>query len=228
MIPELNMLFRRQMRIAVISALQKANLWLDDEPVTIESPGNWKIQQSPESVSMPCIFIRTSMENKSSIMQAGIPEFNTATSIDVMCAISSTTAEKAQEDIEQLWSQVENILLTDYSIVGSTQNVQSVDSKIEINSEGNVHIAVVSAVFTYVGFEFFDSQSTPPLDKTFPIKPSPTVHLDNVDLHLDLINIVDKTGDYPESKFPTSTIPAPRTHGPDGRDEARADINLRG
>jgi len=174
MIPQLDMLFRRQMRIAVISALRKAELWLGDDPLTIESPGNWKIQQSPDSVSMPCVLIRTSMESKSSVMQAGIPEFNTATSIDVMCVLSSTTAEKAQDDIEQLWFQIENILLTDYSIIGSVQNVQSVDSKLEINSDGNVHIAAISAVFTYVGFEFYDSQSETSPNLTFPVTPSPT------------------------------------------------------
>ncbi|KAF1027075.1 MAG: hypothetical protein GAK29_00881 [Acinetobacter bereziniae] len=227
MIPQLPMLYRRQMRIAVVSALQKADLWCGDDPVSIDSPGNWNIQQTPDDGIFPCIFVRTSTEGKASIMKAGIPEFDTAISIDVMCVLTSTTAEKAQDDMEQLWYQVENILLTDYSIVGSLQNVQSVDSKLEIVSSGNEHIAAMSAAFVYEGFEVYDSQASEPPVRPFPQKTPKTTTLDNVDIHLDLVNVVDKTGEYPNSRFPESVVKAPRTHGPDGRDEAHIDINLR-
>lgn len=227
MIPILPILFRRQMRIAVISALHKADLWLDDDPVSIDSPGNWNIQQTSDDGAFPCIFVRTSTEGKSSVMRAGIPEFDTAISIEVMCAVISTTAEKAQDDIEQLWYRVENVLLTDYSIIGSVQNVQSVDSRLEIVSSGNKHIAAMSASFVYEGFEVFDSQAVEPPITNFPIKSPPTVPLNNVHLHLDLVNVADPSGEYPDSKFPNSVTPTPRTHGPDGRDEAYVNISLR-
>lgn len=226
MIPVLPILFRRQMRIAVVSALQKADLWLGDDLVSIDSPGNWNVQQTPNDGVFPCIFVRTSTEGKASIMKAGIPEFDTSISIDVMCAVTSTTAEKAQDDIENLWYRVENLLLTDYSIVGSVQNVQSVDSRLEIVSSGNEHIAAISAAFVYEGFEVFDSQATEPPITEFPVKPSKTVPLNNVHIHMDLVNVADPTGTYPDSNFPNSVVPAPRKHGPDGRDEAEIDIKL--
>jgi hypothetical protein len=96
---------------------------------------------------------------KASTIRAGLPQFNSSVSIEVMCALSSTTAEKAQDEIEQLWFQIENILLTDYSIIGSVQNVSSVDSKLDIDSSGNDHVAAISAAFVYEGFEVYDSQS---------------------------------------------------------------------
>ncbi|MEQ1320914.1 hypothetical protein [Acinetobacter guillouiae] len=227
MIPELPMLFRRQMRLAVVVALQKAKLWLGDDPVSIDSPGNWNVQQTPNDGIFPCIFVRTSTEGKASIMKAGIPEFDTAITIEVMCVATSTTAEKAQDDIEELWYRVENLLLTDYSIICSVQNVQSINSKLEIVSSGNEHIAAMSAAFVYEGFEVFDSQASEPPKTEFPVKTSPTVPLDNVHLHMDLVNVVDQTGEYSNSKFPDAVVPAPRTHGPDGRDEASSDIQLR-
>jgi hypothetical protein len=64
MIPELSMLFRRQMRIAVVSALQKADLWVDDEPVSINSPGNWSLQHLKDECGLPAILVRTGTEGK--------------------------------------------------------------------------------------------------------------------------------------------------------------------
>ena len=208
------MLFRREMRIAVITALQKAQLWVDEMPVTIDSPGNWSLQHLQNEDALPCILIRTSNENKASSIRAGQPQFNTSVSIDVMCVVSSTTAENAQDDIEQVWFQIENILLSDSSIINRVQNVNSVDSKLEIDSSGNDHIAAMSAAFVYEGFEVYDG-----------IKD--VVNLDNVGIHVDLTNVYDPTGIYPDAQFPQSVSDAPRTHGPDGRDEAVIDIQLR-
>lgn len=227
MIPELPMLFRRQMRIAVVSALQKADLWLDG-PVAIDSPGNWSLQHLNEGGALPCILVRTGTEGKASTIRAGLPQFNSSVSIEVLCAVSSTTAEKAQDDLEQLWFSIENILLTDYSIIGSVQNVSSVDSKLDIDSSGKDHIAAISAAFVYEGFEVFDSQSISPPAAQFPVNPAPTVNLESAGIHIDLTNVVDSTGTYPDSPFPDSVTPTPRTHGPDGRDEGYIDIDLRG
>lgn len=233
MIPELSMLFRRQMRIAVVSALQKADLWVDDEPVSINSPGNWSLQHLKDECGLPAILVRTGTEGKASTIRAGLPQFNSSVSIEVMCALSSTTAEKAQDEIEQLWFQIENILLTDYSIIGSVQNVSSVDSKLDIDSSGNDHVAAISAAFVYEGFEVYDSQSfvNHPTDPEqpepeFPVQPQPTVDLDRLGIHFDLTNVADLVGDYPNSPFPDSVNPAPREQGPDGRDEGYVQLDL--
>lgn len=230
MIPQLSMLFRRQMRIAVVSALQKADLWVDEEPVSINSPGNWSLQHLKDDCGLPAILVRTGTEGKASVYRAGLPQFNSSVSIEVMCAVSSTTAEKAQDEIEELWFQIENILLTDYSIIGSVQNVSSVDSKLEIDSSGNDHVAAISAAFVYEGFEVYDSQSfvNQPNEpqQQFPVQPEPTVALDQAGIHFDLTNVVDPTGTYPDAPFPNSVTSAPRTQGPDGRDEGFLDIPL--
>ena len=223
MIPELPMLFRRQMRIAVVSALQKADLWVDDEPVSINSPGNWSLQHLKDDCGLPAILVRTGTEGKASTIRAGLPQFNSSVSIEVLCAVSSTTAEKAQDEIEQLWFQIENILLTDYSIIGSVQNVSSVDSELKIDSSGKDHVAAISAAFSYEGFEVYDSQSfiTQPADPQ-----QPTVDIGQAGIHFDLVNVVDQTGTYPNSPFPNAVTSAPRTQGPDGRDEGYIQLKL--
>ena len=234
MIPELQMLYRRQMRIAVLDALNKANLWIGDSPVSIDSPGNWDLQHlRSEDSALPQILVRTGIEGKASNIRAGLPQFNSSVSIEVMCAVSSTTAEKAQDDIEGLWFLIEIILLTDYSIICSVQNVSSVDSKLEINSSGNTHIAAISAAFVYESFEVYDSQSfiNQPTDPQqpqpqFPVDPPPTVNLDQAGIHFDLVNVADPTGTYPNSPFPDSVNSAPRTQGPDGRDEGFVQLDL--
>lgn len=228
MIPELSMLFRRQMRIAVVSALKKADLWVDDEPVSINSPGNWSLQHLKDDCGLPAILVRTGTEGKASTIRAGLPQFNSSVSIEVMCALNSTTAEKAQDEIEQLWFQIENILLTDYSIICSVQNVSSVDSKLDIDSSGNDHVAAISAAFVYEGFEVYDSQApdSQQPEPEFPVQPQPTVDLDQAGIHFDLVNVFDQTGTYPNSPFPNSVTSAPRTQGPDGRDEGYIQLDL--
>ena len=191
------------------------------------------MQQLKDDCGLPAILVRTGTEGKSSVYRAGLPQFNSSVSIEVMCALSSTTAEKAQDEIEQLWFQIENILLTDYSIIGSVQNVSSVDSKLDIDSSGNDHVAAISAAFVYEGFEVYDSQSfvnqsTDPQqpEPGFPVQPQPTVDLDQAGIHLDLVNVVDQTGTYPNSPFHNSVTSAPRTQGPDGRDEGFLQLDL--
>lgn len=208
-----SMLFRRQMRIAVLSALKRADLWIDEEPVNIDSPGNWDVQQLKESSYLPCVLVRTSNEGKASNIKAGLPQFDTAVTVEILCALSATTAEKAQDTLEKFWLVIENILLCTPSIINQVQNVQGVDTIFKIDSTGDNHIAAVSAAFVYEGFEYFDGA----ID---------TQDLKSAGIHVDLANVFDPNGTYPDPPFPDSVAPAPRTHGPDGRDEGHLEIKL--
>ncbi len=208
-----SMLFRRQMRIAVLNALKRADLWIGDEKVNIDSPGDWDIQHLKDGSYIPCILVRTSNEGKASNIKAGLPQFDTAVTVEVLCAVSATTGEKAQDTLERLWLAIENILLCTPSIINQVQNVPAVDTVFKVDSTGNDHIAAVSAAFVYEGFEYFDGA----ID---------TDDLKSAGIHIDLVNVFDPNGTYPDPPFPDSVAPAPRTHGPDGRDEGHLEIKL--
>ena len=225
--PTIAMLFRRQMRLAVVQALQNASLDVDGVPVDINSPGNWDIQQT-EDDALPVIMVRTGQENKVSPTRSGIPQFNTGVGIEVKCVLGSTTAEKAQDDMELLWYQVENLLLTDYTLIRFVQCAESVDSIFDCYSAGQIHLASMAGVFRYVGYEVYDSQQpAQEPDSDLPdLNNQPTVPLTEAGVHFDLVNVADLSGTYPDPAFPDSVKPAPRTEGPDGRDEGFIKINL--
>lgn len=226
---EPQILYRRQMRLLVINALEKAGLMVGDEPVSIDSPGNWAVQEDGgDDSDTPCIFVRTGVESKASPVRAGQPQFNTSVDIQVKAIVSSTTAEDAQDDMELLWYRIENLLLTDYGIVSVIQCANAVDSQFDCTSAGQMHIASMAAIFRYECFEVFDRLSEPSDDDTDyqPPEPSPTVLLDEAIINFDLDNVADLTGTYPDSPFPEAVQPAPRTHGPDGRNEAVLKIPL--
>lgn len=229
--PTIAMLFRRQMRLAVVQALNAAGLMVDNVPVDINSPGNWALQQD-EDGTLPAIMVRTSTETKASTVKAGLPQFNTGVDIQVKAVLSATTAEKAQDDMEMLWYQVENLLLTDYTLIRFVQCAEAVDSAFECDSSGRVHIASMAAVFRYVGFEVYDGQALEmqpdyPQDIDLPdLDNQPTVPLHEAGIHFDMVNVADLSGTYPNPAFPESVKPAPRTQGPDGRDEGFIKVNL--
>ncbi|MCH7381374.1 hypothetical protein [Acinetobacter higginsii] len=208
-----SMLFRRQMRISVLDALKRAKLWIGDEQVNIDSPGDWDVQHLNSDSYLPCVLVRTTNEGKASNIKAGLPQFDTGVTIEVLCAVSATTAEKAQDTLENFWFVIENILLCSPSIINQVQNVQSVDTLFKVESSGNNHIAAVSAAFVYEGFEYFEGAIN-------------TDVLKSMGIHIDLANVFDPNGTYPNPPFPDSVAPAPRSHGPDGRDEGYLEIKL--
>lgn len=56
--------------------------------------------------------------------------------------------------------------------------------------------------------------------------PIVAVPLDSIGLHVDTAQPFDPNGTYANPPFPASVHPAPRTSGPDGRDEGALNINL--
>lgn len=77
-------------------------------------------------------------------------------------------------------------------------------------------------------FETFDPTAMPPTASTWPVQAPATVPLDSIGIHLDLAAPFDPSGTYiPNADAPAYTpTTAPRTIGPDGRDEAALDITL--
>lgn len=230
MIPKLPMLGRRQLRLAAVGALARANLTVGGATVEIQSPGDWNVP--PER--LPVVIVRTGTERKASIVR-GPPEFTTNCTLEVKAMIEGPTGEDAQDAIEALWFDVEAALLTNYSLVGMLQQFAAIDSALEIKADGARHLAGIAGAFHC---EFFESWSdhiadapqppvAPPAPPAppWPNDPPAPVPLDGMRSSVDLTNVVDPTGTYPNPPFPDAVMPAPRTRGPDGRDEGALDTD---
>jgi hypothetical protein len=215
------MTVRRLMRLAVVAALTGANLKVNGVDVGVQSPGDWTFQID----DLPAIAVRTGRESKASEARTQ-PQFTTTTTVELKAAVSATTAEAAQDALEQLWFDVESAILKNYSIVGASQQVTSIDSVQEISAEGQVHVAGITAAFAFECYEVFDPVQPDPALTTWPVKAPAAVTINQVTLDADLANVVDPTGTYPSPLFPQSVTPAPRTAGPDGRAEGGFTVNL--
>jgi len=219
--PQQPMLARRQLRLAVVAALQGIQSMAGI--VTIDSPGDWSTP--PEK--MPAILIRAGRERKESIGKT-IPEFNTNAVVEIEARLEEATAAAAQDAIEALGYAIENAVLKDYNIVSMVQQFTSVDTDTEISAEGRRQIGAFKMAISCEMFEAFDPEETDPLATTWPAPFSATSALTSIGLHADMVNVFDQSGTYtPSADAPPYTpTPAPRTSGPDGRDEGALDITL--
>ncbi|MGF6978953.1 hypothetical protein QFZ94_007468 [Paraburkholderia sp. JPY465] len=216
----LPMLVRRRLRLAALGALNGAALIDRGTPVTVQSPGDWAV---PAAV-LPVVIVRTSHEGKESEGR-GMPRFTTTCTLEVKATVEASTAQEAQDAIEALWFSVEQALFTDYSLVGMLQQFEAVESALEIRADGARHLAGIAASFRCECFESFDPTEAVPAPGAWPVDPPPPAPLDQVATHVDTIAPADKTGTYPNPPFPDAVTPAPRTQGPDGRDEGTLVIN---
>jgi hypothetical protein len=203
---DLAMLASRQIRLAAIAALDPAAF----PGVTVESPGDWNTP--PES--LPAILLRCADDNKESITK-GQPEFTTTVAIEISVRVAANTAADAQDAIEALVYSIETALLTNYDLIKIINQVASVSRKMQISAEGRVHFGSASMRFDFEVPEMFE-----PTD--FNVPPA----LTSFGLHFDAGAPFDSTGTYANPAFPDSVLPAPRTSGPDGRDEGALDITL--
>jgi hypothetical protein len=220
--PVIPMLGRRQIRLAALGALTNAALTDRGKPVVLQSPGDWNV---PATI-LPVVIVRTAHESKGSNLRGNVPQFTTGCALEVRATIEAPTASAAQDAIEALWFSVEHALLTDYSLVGMLQQFASVESALEIRAEGARHLAGISAAFHCEYFESFDPLDAIPAAQTWPVEANPVAPFQSIDIHVDTGAPFDPSGTYPNPPFPGAVTPAPRTQGPDGRDEGYLDITL--
>lgn len=200
-------LARRLLRQSVLAAIQQANTagslsWF------IHSPGDW----STVSPRYPAILVRNAKERKHSNSRA-MPNFTTIVGVEVEARLDAVTGEDAQDNIEALGFLLEKIVLGDPATVALIQQVAFVETDTEITAEAKKHLAGIRIVFGFEVYEEFEPNLTP-------------ITLQGLDLHADLVNVFDPSGTYPNPPFPDAVTPAPRTSGPDGRDEGGLSIDL--
>lgn len=199
------MLARRLIRLAALDALKSDT---DLAGVNIESPGDWTTPPS----KLPAILMRSPSDRKESIAKTS-PEFTTNVIIEIEARDDAKNPEEAQDNIEDLCFKIEQALLTNYGLIRLINQVASVDTKTEISADGKIHFGAAMMIFTFELPEMFE-----------PVTQFQT--LDNVQLHADMQSPFDPSGTYTNPPFPSSVTPAPRTSGPDGRDEGALNIDL--
>lgn len=180
----LNITARRQIRLAVVAALERAGLSVGDTEVRISSPGNWPLQAGlqPDTVSMslPAVLVRYGAESKEP-KNKGLPEFDTTVAIEVKAIVQGFSAEQVQDDLDALVYQVEEAILTFAPLLGVAQQSGPIESQIEIRGESRETLGAYTAVFSFESFEAFDITAPAPQSAaTWPGVPSPIAPLTQI------------------------------------------------
>lgn len=199
---------RRQIRQQVCAALQRLT------GITVETPFDLALKPA----KLPHIGVRCGQDRKQSLAKSA-PNFTTTVGIQVIATVQANTGEAAQDAIEALGAKVEAAMFGYVALIEKVSQVAACTTSTEVSAEGEQHVGRLKVEVDFETVESFD-----PID----IDPSLAVDLDEIDLHADLVNVFDATGTYASPPFPDSVVPAPRTSGPDGRDEGRALIDTTG
>ena len=202
----MSILARRELRLAAIAAIAAVT------GVTVDSPGDWSIAPS----RLPNIKLRTPVDRKASITRT-MPEFTTTVTIEILATLQAGSDAAAQDAIEALGQQLELALFGAQPLVKLCQQFSSVTTETDITAEGEVHIARIRLALDCEVFEAFDPTEINPAD--YPA-------LQQLNVHVDLAQPFDASGSYPNLSFPASVKPAPRSTGPDGRDEGFVQVNF--
>lgn len=195
-------LARREMRLAAFTALSLI------PGVTVKSPGVWATQPS----NTPEILIDCGIEQKASLGRT-VPEYTTSCVLQVSARLISGTAESAQDAIEALGATIEAVLLGNVAFIARLQQVSEIVSKTTLDSSAGHHTASLVMALTCEHAEVYSPDE---------IDPSQFPDISQMLLHVDLTNVADPSGTYAGAAFPAAVQPAPRTQGPDGRDEGTA------
>lgn len=202
----MSILARRQVRLAAFAALSTI------PGVTLVSPGDW---ETP-AATLPEIKLKCGTDRKQSIARAA-PEFTTTITLELLARVEAATDVAAQDAIELLGESIEESIFGNSALVRLCQQFTNVNTTTEISSDGRRHLAGLQMTIDCELFESFEP--TEIVKDTLPA-------LTSLEIHLDTANPFDPTATYPNPAFSASVTAAPRTSGPDGRDEAALRIPL--
>lgn len=205
-------------RALFVQALKGAT----DAGQSVYAPFDWPTSPS----AYPLILVHSRKERKVSL-GPNIPQFDVYTTVEIIARTKSPAmvgdagSAVALAAAEALKLQIEMTLINNPDIWADPAGGQrieqftSVDSEINTNSEGDMpmaELAMTIEVKFYQGAELFYPIPTPPLEA--------------VDIYVDTAQPYDPNGTYPNAPFPSAVTPAPRTSGPDGRNEGALHIQL--
>ncbi|SMF48254.1 hypothetical protein SAMN02982917_2359 [Azospirillum oryzae] len=188
------------LRGLVVTALRNANTLAADR---VFAPRDWPVN----SKDMPCLLVADEREESRSRGAVGFPALHTTAIITVDGRVEGVDEVAVKADLATLRSQIKTAVLTSYEIVRQVEQIAAVRSQVAVSAETKKHVGELRMEFAFSYPEDFE--------------PVVTDELQGVDVHVDMIAPFDATGTYPDPPFPDAVQPAPRTSGPDGRDEGR-------
>lgn len=188
------------LRGLVVTALRNANTLAADR---VFAPRDWPVN----SKDMPCLLVADEREESRSRGAVGFPAFHTTAIITVDGRVEGLDEVAVKADLATLRSQIKTAVLTSYEIVRQVEQIAAVRSQVAVSAETKKHVGELRMEFAFSYPEDFE--------------PVVTDELQGVDVHVDMITPFDASGTYPDPPFPDAVQPAPRTSGPDGRDEGR-------
>jgi len=199
-------LARRQLRLSVRALVSTFT------GVTVKSPGSWSTPPN----EFPYIALRCGSEHKTSKTRS-MPVFDTMVTLEIFARVQAATDDEAQDALEALGLQIENAVIAAPVLIGGIQQVASINTQSAIKSEAERPVGEILMSVDLEVFEDYDPTE---------INPDDYPELQQMLLHIDTAAPFDATGTYPSPPFPAAVTPAPRTSGPDGRDEATLQIDL--
>ena len=199
-------LARRQVRQAALVVLEALT------GVTVLSPGDW---ETPPK-NFPEVKLKCGNEQKTSTAKQS-PTFTTQVTLEILARVQAATDVDAQDALEALGQRIEAAVFGCVALVRIIQQVSSVTTQTQISAEGKQHIGALLMTAQFEVFEAFD-----PIE----LDPSLAVTLAQMNVHVDTIKPFDAAGTYASPPFPASVTAAPRTVGPDGRDEGYIQIAI--
>lgn len=197
---------QRTLRLVVQAVLEAVT------GVPVQSPGDW---ETP-TINLPEIKLRSPGNRKASIARAGA-NFTTTVSLELQARVSADTAEGAQDAIEALAEKIEAAVLSLPDLIALVQQVASVDTEMSVSADSRTHIGEIRMMLQCETFEEFDPRDS--FGDRF-------IDLQHVAINVDTAYPFDPTGTYAGAAFPAAVQPAPRTSGPDGRNEGVLQIPL--
>ncbi len=181
-------------------------------------PRDWPVQP----VENPIIKIAPPSELKEGQGNAGI-QFETTCTVEIILEVSRAAELNDQGAVKVLTGltifqrEVELAVIGDPTLFGGAgpglvERLKTVQTKIVLNDDGQLHRGALSMIFDFVFYQGTEDFQVPQMSD-----------LDRFHIFADLINVADPTGTYipPMDYQPT---PAPRTMGPDGRVEVELEV----
>lgn len=185
--------------------------------------------------SYPLIYLHTPLEEKEGLGRNGAPQYNVTATLRIAVRVEvqelprNGGAEVATAELEAFQRQIERILINNPAIMERVQQFPFIRAEIYLDDEGESNFADLIldiGIEFYQGPEYFypiDDQPDPGegFDAAAEIAAiSPVNPLLDLRINNDLVDVADPTGTYADPPFPEAVTPAPRTSGPDGRNES--------